>query len=288
MFTIANELAVCFFVIHVNISLQLYNGAKIRSKRMCSTSPSIHTSPGLAAKLTEAGKKLGIDPDGPLDQWYRISKQDILRAGTIRSLIAFAWATTNTYSTGMTDFASIPLVQLLSTAFPAHQWHPWLFKNQQVPRHFWTSKQNQLWFLRWLEEHLNLKSLDDYYSIKHDHFGGHQLLDLYDGSPFKLLSTIYADHQWVVWKLDRLPRSWWSDPQHQLEYMEWAAKCLNVQSLEDWYNVSQEKFVALSKGSTFFNKLFTSTINFLHCAYRQIAAVTIQRLFSVSAAGTLS
>ena len=146
---------------------------------------------------------------------------------------------------------NISLPQLLSTAFPNHKWYPWLFKHHQVPRYFWNSKQNQRWYLEWLRERLNFQSLEDWYSIKHDHFaqyGGHQLLDLYDGSPFKLLSTIYSEHQWVAWKLDRLPRSWWTDPTNQLAYMEWAAKCLNVKCLEDWYNVSQEKFVMLAKG----------------------------------------
>ena len=48
-------------------------------------------------------------------------------------------------------------------AYPEHRWLPWKFSS--APPKFWAVPSNRLWFLEWLREHLQLKSLSDFYSL---------------------------------------------------------------------------------------------------------------------------
>jgi hypothetical protein len=59
--------------------------------------------------------------------------------------------------------ASVSLHELLSTAYPQHEWLPWKF--DQVPNYFWDDIQNQKKFLNWMGKQLKINSLEDWYKV---------------------------------------------------------------------------------------------------------------------------
>ena len=75
--------------------------------------------------------------------------------------------------------------------------------------------------------------------------GGKTVLNMYSGSLSKLLSSIYPEHNWQLWKFNQVPANWWIN--NAKLFMEKAARELNIKSLEDWYNVSREVFSHLLK-----------------------------------------
>jgi len=58
----------------------------------------------------------------------------------------------------------VSIAQVLQTAFPEHKWLPWKF--DITTRRFWSDRKNQLEFMEWLKEQMNLKTMEDLYKIK--------------------------------------------------------------------------------------------------------------------------
>jgi hypothetical protein len=61
---------------------------------------------------------------------------------------------------------------------------------------------------------------------------------MYNGSPSRLLSTLYPEYDWLPWKFDRCPNKFWENVNNQRKFMEWATKELNIKDMSDWYTVS--------------------------------------------------
>jgi len=80
---------------------------------------------------------------------------------------------------------------------------------------------------------------------------GHGLLDVYEGSLFKVLQGVYPTHQWHPWKLHSSPRQW-ENADFQRRYLDWlgrdvlklsSAQSTNNIDLEGWYNVSYQDII---------------------------------------------
>ena len=69
------------------------------------------------------GRQLGVTT---LEQWYRVSSTDVIKAGGRALLTA----------------KSDSLIKLLSDAYPNHNWVPWRFT--RVPSGFWNIKENRI------------------------------------------------------------------------------------------------------------------------------------------------
>jgi hypothetical protein len=83
-------------------------------------------------------------------------------------------------------------------SFPEHNWRPWKF--HQVPGGYWDDNENVSEFIQHVIGELKIDSLDQWYSVDMTAFGklgGTSLLLKYDGSPFKMLRSIYPTHPWV-------------------------------------------------------------------------------------------
>jgi hypothetical protein len=64
------------------------------------------------------------------------------------------------------------------------------------------------------------------------------LQDHYNGSLLTYLKTMQPDHEWLEWKFIRTPKSFWKEKANQRKFLEWAAKQLKVNKMEDWHRVS--------------------------------------------------
>jgi hypothetical protein len=69
--------------------------------------------------------------------------------------------------------------------------------------------------------------------------GGGGLLKQYNFSPAKLISTVFAEHEWLPWKFTVVPTGYWVDPNNHRKFLDWVAKQLNIKEMKDWYNVTK-------------------------------------------------
>jgi hypothetical protein len=111
-----------------------------------------------------------------------------------------------------------------------------------------------------LGKELEIKNLIDWYGIRKSNSGYHKVENLISRHgrtlPYLLLFT-YPEHNWNIWKFEKLSENLWEIEQNRFDYLEWLAKELGIKTLEDWYrikiknikNKGIESFLQLYKGS---------------------------------------
>ena len=70
--------------------------------------------------------------------------------------------------------------------------------------------------------------------------GGGGLVMKHGQSPSKLLSEAFPEYDWLPWKFHQCPYHIWTDIKNQEKFMEWAKNELNIQEMEDWYQVTNQ------------------------------------------------
>ena len=73
--------------------------------------------------------------------------------------------------------------------------------------------------------------------------GGQTLLPLYSDSLYKLLSTIYPEHEWLPWKFSQ--NTYWDDSGNWKEFFDYAASKLHIKEMSDWYKITAEVYKML-------------------------------------------
>jgi len=82
-----------------------------------------------------------------MEDWYKVHLDDLL----------------NNYGGGLMMKHRRSVARALATAYPEHQWLPWLFRN--VRKEFWNSRPNRKQYFKWLESQLKMNSLEDWYKV---------------------------------------------------------------------------------------------------------------------------
>lgn len=82
-------------------------------------------------------------------------------------------------------------------------------------------------FLRIYFEYVLLsgfKQPEDWYKVHNQDFrafGAHPLLQLYNQSIYKVVSSVYEEHNWVPWRFHKVPNNHWKNPKNQRAYLDW-------------------------------------------------------------------
>lgn len=185
-----------------------------------------------------------------LDDWYSVSVQRLL------SVCSTAGALSSRRKGNS-------LFEILSAAFPEHQWCWWRF--DRVPTAAAASPQLQKQFLRHLAAKMSLPDLSttnidlvDWYKLRMDDIqmaGASTLLKEYRWSVSQLLITLYPHQPWLPWRFERVPPGWWEKPANRLHFFTWLASELNlplpdaipcprdelVAAPDVWYRVDRNK-----------------------------------------------
>src|SRR4051794_3721672 len=110
---------------------------------------------------------------------------------------------------------------------------------RRKPPGYWSEYLNQKKFLDQLGKQLGFHNRDSWYSITGNHLkknGGGVLLEMFGNSPFKLLQSVYAEHDWVSWKFDKVPNGAWDNIRTDShDFLEWLSNKLKIRELDDWY-----------------------------------------------------
>jgi len=158
------------------------------------------------------------------EDWYNIKVADVYQRGGSSLL--------NNYFGGS-------IVKALATVYPEAHWEVWRF--EQVPKGYWDELKNQRIFFDSIAKKLNVVKSEEWYKVSREyvrHNGGASLLvNYYNGSLIKALSTVYPEREW---KYEKVPRGYWEDLENQKEYFEMLSSKLGIKKLDDWYTLRAE------------------------------------------------
>jgi len=187
-----------------------------------------------------------------MEDWYQITLEKIR----------------NNYGGGLIDnhYKSSPIL-FLKAVYPDYKWIPWLFG--QTCNNFWDKKKNQKEYLLWLYHKLGFKKMEDWYDITQKIFNdnyGSSMLHKYNGSPIKILQSIYPRYKWIPWLFGQTYNNFWDDDKNYRIYAEWLFKRLRFTKIEDWYNITCD-IVCNNYGRTAIKKYHDSPLHFLQAVY---------------------
>jgi hypothetical protein len=107
----------------------------------------------------------------------------------------------------------------------------------RVPKGYWDNIENRKHFMNQLGKTLGFKTVEDWYklttSMVKSHGGSVLLMQM--GSISKLVSSVYPDHNWIVWKFNQVPKSYWKVQENQQACLKTLEKEMNIRTLDDWY-----------------------------------------------------
>lgn len=179
--------------------------------------------------VTWAGSQLGL---GSLEDWYRVSQDDLHRIGGATLLLRYGGSPS----------------ALLADTIPEHKWVPWKF--DKLPRAFWDSMENQKAYFEWAARQLNVGAPSGWYDVTtrqiHKERGGSLLNSHYKGSLIQALRAVYHHHEWLPWMFKSTQLRWWTSPDNQRAFLEWAGVKLQIVDMDGWYAVAaHHQIVAL-------------------------------------------
>eukprot|EP01125_Pyxidicula_operculata_P014080 TRINITY_DN466_c4_g1_i2.p1 TRINITY_DN466_c4_g1~~TRINITY_DN466_c4_g1_i2.p1 ORF type:complete len:346 (-),score=57.62 TRINITY_DN466_c4_g1_i2:30-1067(-) len=163
--------------------------------------------------------KLSIKTRG---EWYKITPKMIKENGGIKLLI---------------KYNNSP-IEILERFLPGDPWVPWKFKH--VPRNYWSSKDNQLYYMEWLRKELDVSpeifwNIVTGTSLQTNHGGG--LLQYYGGSFTKLRQVLSPENDESLkypWITMRAPKDFWKSKDNRLLYINWLKEKLGITTTQDW------------------------------------------------------
>lgn len=185
--------------------------------------------------------------------WYSVTDNVLKRHGGHRFLALYACSPfpfrffflTTVCSTSIRKRGIISLVMSL---YPSYDWEPWQFARGTAM----TADQlrsNRKIFFDSAAKKLNLTNLSGWYNVQQEHLDklsdASFLRRLYRGPLAKILMETYPQHLWLEWKFATVPKSFWTKLGNQQKFLEWLKEHLNINSMEDWYNVSYNEIADL-------------------------------------------
>ena len=186
------------------------------------------------------GKGLGYTT---MEDWYKISQKDFK----------------NNYGGGLLTYYNGSSIDLVTSMYPEHNWIIWKFKF--VTNNYWKNKENHKKYIEWLGKELGYTTMEDWYNISvksiHNNYGC-GLLRYYNGSNIELVTSMYPEHNWIIWKFKYVTNNYWQNKENHTKYIEWLGKELGYTTMEDWYKISQ-KDLKNNYGGGLLNKYYNGS-----------------------------
>jgi hypothetical protein len=160
----------------------------------------------------------------------------------------------------------------LRTVYPGQQFDEPVKSKKLKPLKYWNNVQNQRRFLDDLAVKLNIKSPEDWYSVKVEtvvKLGGTFITRHYDGSlvrgkkkciykvTFLALASVYPEHKWNATKTHK-PSKYWKDINSQRNYFDNLAVKFRIHEPSDWYSMSTA--VVKKMGGTFISRSYGGSL----------------------------
>ena len=91
------------------------------------------------------------------------------------------------------------------------------------------------------ERRFHINKVEDWYYVDSEDvtFNNLPLLKVHNYSLFQVLTSVYPDHVWLPWKFVDFYKFLYN-PQNLKSFLQYVAKELDFQTMDDWYNVKAE------------------------------------------------
>ena len=150
--------------------------------------------------------------------------------------------------------------EMLESAFPNY---PWFFgdkvggKKSVYPRNYWRSIENRVKFLESFEKKLNIRSMEDWYSVSPEYLrkhGGKSLLSS-SGGWYGLLQSVFPHYDWDISKIRTSKKSELigSSENRTRRYILEMKNFFKVEQPYDWFRISKLQLRVLFSSSMLFN-----------------------------------
>lgn len=169
------------------------------------------------------------------EKWYDISQEQLQQYTSSRNN-----SNTNTGFADVLEYYNNSTIRMLRAVFAEYPWYDWRFV--RVPHNFWNSLKNQRQFVDWLaSQQLNITQWEQWYNITRKQLcesnkAATLLRNFYNNSPSQLLQSVYAEHPWLLWRFSHAPRNFWNEASNHRQFIDWVAKELQINELEQWYS----------------------------------------------------
>jgi hypothetical protein len=194
------------------------------------------------------GRKLGYTA---MEDWYKINNKDICK----------------NYGCALSKYYKGSPVKLVTSMYPNYNWLIWKF--EVVPNGYWKNKNFQKEYMEWLGKELGYTTMEHWYKINNKDIcknHGRALSKYYKGSPVKLVTSMYPNYKWLIWKFKVIPKGYWKNKKFQKEYMEWLGKELGYTTMEHWYKINQ-RYIHKNYGRTLSKYYNSSPIKLVTSMY---------------------
>jgi len=147
---------------------------------------------------------------------------------------------------------------MLTSLYPSHPWQEWRFGTTG----WWKQRANQLKYVKWLGEHLNITRLEDWYKVGVEVFSqnhgaaqvwqlastddspsiivttGYSLLREFKGSPTLAIMQSFPSHQFKPWRFLSAPKGWWAYDKNCRTFLDDFANYHKLTKVDDWYSIT--------------------------------------------------
>lgn len=171
-----------------------------------------------------------------MEDWYHIRKSDLISSNGI----------------GMLKYYKGSISKMLKDNFKDHKWMIWRFSS--VNAGFWREKENQLDYLQWFSDQRNMKRKEDWYNITTRDLlvnGGDGILVQYNNSISSMLTEVFPDHKWQIWRFQQVPKGFYDNLDNKRDYFDWLEDELEIKELSDWYRISLDQIAKIGPTTLF-------------------------------------
>jgi hypothetical protein len=139
----------------------------------------------------------------------------------------------------MMDYYGDSILEALQDVYPDHVWQPWKFGG--CPQHYWDDPENQVDYLLWLAQELNLAAPEHWYNVQSNlvrqRFGGSLLNRFSHVVVFAMLNAVFPEYVWHPWLFAFKPTGYWESVVNHREFLNWIAVQNEIEHWEQWYNL---------------------------------------------------
>eukprot|EP01122_Echinamoeba_exundans_P001384 TRINITY_DN11454_c0_g1_i1.p1 TRINITY_DN11454_c0_g1~~TRINITY_DN11454_c0_g1_i1.p1 ORF type:complete len:569 (+),score=79.95 TRINITY_DN11454_c0_g1_i1:76-1782(+) len=132
------------------------------------------------------------------------------------------------------------LYQVLSAAFPEHDWQWWKF--DRAPPIAASSRELHVKFFSSFAKEMQLEDVTSPHALGEaalsqwhritlsdiSNRGGTPILKKHRWSVALTLMTLFPNQKWLPWKFDRVPPGWWENTSNHLSFFIWLSQELNI------------------------------------------------------------
>lgn len=145
---------------------------------------------------------------------------------------------------------------------------------KRKPEGFWERKETHRYAFQWLCRKKKWSFPYGLYNLKKDDLFKYNidgLSNYYKLSPTRMVTSIFPEFDWKIWKFQMTPMGYWEDDKNKIEYLKWFENELNITSEKDWYKISINQFKARNGNtliSTYFRGSVVKVVEFLYPKYK--------------------